>query len=89
MTEELERKLTRLARETERLGPRPGFDARVFAALEVESAPSFGVAVVRFGRAMLAVAALSAVVGATIGFASQRAADEAVAMTSSMEDLDW
>lgn len=89
MAEDLEMKLSRLAKETERVGPRAGFSQRVFAALDAEAAPSFGAAVVRFGRGMLAVAALSAVVGVTIGVVTQRAADEAVAMATGVEDLDW
>lgn len=89
MADDLDRMLARLADETEPLRPRPGFNQRVLASLNVDVAPSFSAGVVRFGRAMLAVAALSAVVGATVGFVNQRAADEAVAMTSSVEDLDW
>jgi len=89
MSEDLELKLQRLARKTERIGPVPGFTERVLAAVHTESAQSFGAGVVRFGKAMLAVAAVSAVVGVTVGFASQHAADEALAATSSMEDFDW
>jgi hypothetical protein len=89
MAEDLELTLSRLRKETERLGPGPHFGARVFEALRVESVPTFGAGVVRFGRAMLAVAALSALVGATVGLMSEQAADESLAMTSGLEDLNW
>lgn len=89
MTDDLDRKLARLGAATERLAPAPGFAQRVLAAVDEEGAPTFGRGVVRFGKAMLAVAALSAVLGVTIGFASDRSADEALATTFGMEDLDW
>jgi hypothetical protein len=86
---DLESKLARLGRETERLGPNPGFADRVVLAIGRDGAPSFGTGVVRFGKTMLAVAALCAVAGAMFGWASERAADEAVAMTFDSEELDW
>jgi|GraSoiStandDraft_23_1057293.scaffolds.fasta_scaffold1463454_1 hypothetical protein len=89
MAEDFEAKLSRLARQTERLGPGPGFTERVLVALERDRPPSFGAGVVRFGRAALAIAALSAVVGVTVGLVSERTADEAVAATFGAEDLDW
>lgn len=85
---DFESKLSRLRGETERLGPRPGFTERVIVAVDQDRRPSFGVGVVRFGRTMLAVAALCAVGGVTFGWASQRSADEALATTFG-EELDW
>lgn len=89
MTDELDSKLARLGGATETLGPRPGFGERVLTAIDAESVASFGSGVVRFGRTMLAIAALSAVVGVTFGFMSERAADEALATSFGMEELDW
>jgi len=89
MAEDLERKLARLGRETERLGPLPGFTERVLLAVDRVAAPTLGAGVVRFGRAMLVVAALCAAVGVTFGWASERDADEALATTFGMEDVDW
>ncbi len=87
--DDFESKLARLSRETERLGPRPGFADRVVLAVDRDVAPSFGTGVVRFGRTMLAIAALCAVAGVTFGWASERAADEALATTFGGEELDW
>ena len=86
---DLESKLARLGRETERLGPHAGFAERVLVAVGREGVPSFGAGVVRFGKTMLAIAALCAVVGATFGLASERAADEALATAFGAEELDW
>lgn len=87
--DDLESKLARLGSETEQLGPRPGFTEQVLLAVGRDGTPNFGAGVVRFGKAMLAVAALCAVAGATFGFASERAADEALATTFGAEELDW
>lgn len=86
---DLESKLARLSKETERLGPRPGFTERVVLAVGRDGVPSFGTGVVRFGKTMLAIAALCAVAGVTFGLASEHAADEALAMTFGAEELDW
>jgi len=89
MADDLDSKLARMAAATERVAPAPGFHQRVHAAIDLDGVPSFGAGVVRFGRAMLAVAAVSAVLGVTIGLMSERAADEALATTFGMEELDW
>jgi hypothetical protein len=89
MTDDLESKLARLGTETMRLSPRPGFTDRVLEAVDREHSSSFGVGVVRFGRTMLAIAALSAVASVTFGLVSAHAADEAVATTVGTEELDW
>jgi hypothetical protein len=89
MADELDSKLALLGAATEGLGPKPGFGERVLAAVNAESVPTFGAGVVRFGRAMLAIAAVSAVLGVTFGFMSEHAADEALATTFGMEELDW
>jgi hypothetical protein len=86
---DLESNLSRLGRETERLGPRAGFAERVLVAVDRDAAPSFGAGVLRFGRTMLGVAALCAIGGVTIGLASEHAADEALATTFGAEELDW
>ena len=85
---DLESKISRLRRDTEGLGPQQGFTERVLIAVDRDHARSFGAGVVRFGRTMLAIAALSAVAGITFGMVNQRAADEAVATTFG-EELDW
>jgi hypothetical protein len=89
MSHDLDSKFARLAASTEPLAPAPGFNERVLAAVGADRAPNFGAGVVRFGRAMLAVAALSAVLGVTFGLLSERAADEALATTIGIEDVAW
>jgi hypothetical protein len=86
---DIDSKLARLGKETERLAPRGAFTESVMLAVSRGGAPSFGASVVRFGKTMLAVAALCAVAGVTFGLASERAADEALATTFGAEEFDW
>jgi len=79
-------RLSRLARATEALGPSAGFVGRVLAAVEGDREPGWREGVVRFGRAMLAVAALSALAGLAVAFESERSADLDLAMTYGMEE---
>jgi hypothetical protein len=81
--------MERLAAATASLGPTRGFEDRVLAAIGPPRTPSWDQSVVRFGRVMLAVAALSAVTGAIFGFRSLSAETEESAIAYGMEELDW
>lgn len=89
MNDRLDGELERLSALTAGLEPGRGFEDRVLAALGTSRAPSWDVGVLRFGRVMLAVAALSAVTGAIVGFHSQSTETEASATLYGMEELDW
>jgi hypothetical protein len=85
----LDRELERLKLATEPLRASNGFVDRVLAGIESVRLPAWDENVIRFGRAMLVVAALSAVAATVIGVRSQRAEAEAFASTYGMEDVDW
>jgi hypothetical protein len=74
---EVDRELSRLAKATEGIGPRPGFSARVMDAVHREQSWTFGVP--RAFRRVAAAFALAAV--AAVGFAvvSDRDLDETAA----------
>jgi hypothetical protein len=87
--ETLDLEFERLKLATEPLRASPGFIERVLSGIESVRAPGWDENVVRFGRAMLVVAALSAVAATVVGVRSQRAEAEAFASTYGMEDVDW
>lgn len=90
--DELEAELGRLAGATERLRPTAGFRARVLAAVVATEAPrDWRAGVVRFGGAMLAVAALSAIASLFVALRTDRATDDSVALTygMEMEEAGW
>lgn len=90
MTEQdkdLDARLERIGLMTAGLGPSAGFHDRVFAGLPLDP-PHWGAGVMRFGRAMLAVASLTAVVGIGLAVESDRSTDDAVAATYGLQDLD-
>lgn len=79
----------RLARATANLAPARGFEDRVLAAIGPSRPPSWDQSVLRFGRVMLAVAALSAIGGAFVGFRTLSAETDDNAVAYGMEELDW
>jgi hypothetical protein len=85
----LDGEFERLGAATAALRPVRGFEDRVLAAIGTPRTPSWDAGVLRFGRTMLAVAALSAVTGAVVGFRSLSAETEASATVYGMEELDW
>lgn len=89
MADDFESTLARLSRETDGLGPAPGFADRVVAAAIETTTFGFGAGVVRFGKTMIAIAALSAVAAVALGLQSERAVDEALATSFGAEELDW
>lgn len=86
---DLHEELERLAGATANLAPARGFEDRVLAAIGPSRAPSWDQSVLRFGRVMLAVAALSAVTGAVVGFRTLSAETDDNAVAYGMEELDW
>jgi hypothetical protein len=85
----IERELARLAAATEAVRPRAGFEARVLAAVSLERAPGWERGVLRFGKAMLAAAAVSALLSVIAAARTDEPDDDAVAMTYGLEEMDW
>jgi hypothetical protein len=88
MTDDLDRELERLAVATSKVRAGTGFEARVMGSLPDATASRWDASVLRFGKTMLFVAALSAVLGVVLGIQSDREADQATAATYGMEELD-
>jgi hypothetical protein len=84
---DLEQRLARLTRETEPLGPRPGFSARVMQAVAQEP-PGFTTQVFTIGRRLVPAAAV--VLAATVLWAVRMddAFDQALAMSYALE-VEW
>ena len=87
--DDLDERLTRLARSTEPLKPGPGFQARVRGALRREREGDSRRLFVRAGRSVLAGAAL--VAAFVVAFAADRshAADESMAIQYGVIEVDW
>lgn len=87
---DLNRDLERLGAATAEVRPSHGFEARVMAAITTTpSPPTWEHGVLRFGRAMLVVAGLSAVTATIVGWQSVSAETEASATAYGMEELEW
>jgi hypothetical protein len=89
MEDDLDRELGRLAAATAGVRPSPGFVRRVASAIEPLRAPGFGDGVMRFGKAMLAIATLSAAFAVFAGVRSEHKSADAFASAYWMEDFDW
>jgi hypothetical protein len=87
--DDVDRTLGRLAAGTAALRPTRGFEDRVLAAVGTNRTPGWDHNVLRFGKVMLAIAALSAVTGSIVGFRSLSAETDASATAYGMEELDW
>jgi len=93
--ESMDERLGRLARETERVGPRPGFDLRVMAAIGAEVAarmePGWIAGVISTSRRALFAAALAAVVGVLLATTGARSTDEELAAdyTAVGMEIEW
>lgn len=85
----LDQELERLAAATGPLHPRAGFNARVLAAVASDRAPGWERGVLRFGKGMLAAAAISALLSVIAATRSDTSDDDTVAMTYGMEEADW
>jgi hypothetical protein len=86
--EDVEARLARLSRETEALGPSPGFNARVMAAIDREEPAGFVDALWASSRRLLPIAALAAAVAVVWAVQSHGTADDALAITYGSVDLD-
>ncbi|HEX4476093.1 MAG TPA: hypothetical protein VH142_13500 [Polyangiaceae bacterium] len=87
--DDLDLELSRLQGATEALHATRGFTDRVLAAIDALRVPEWGDGILKFGKAILVVAALSAVAATVVGIRSQRAETETLASTYGMEDFDW
>jgi hypothetical protein len=74
---EVDRELSRLAKATVGIGPRPGFGARVMEAIDRQ--PTWTMALPRAFRRFAAVAALAAVAGLSFAIVVDRDIDETAA----------
>ena len=86
--EDVEARLARLSRETEALGPSPGFNARVMAAIDREEPAGFIDALWASSRRLLPIAALAAAVAVVWAVQSSGTVDDALAITYGSVDLD-
>ena len=83
--------LARLARATDGVRPRPGFEDRVMRAVGASSAGgrTWFDDVLVSARRLVPALAVVAVVGVWWAVASDRAADDAVAASSDAVDVEW
>jgi hypothetical protein len=88
VSDDFDAELARLASATADLRPKPGFEERVLAGLPSARDARWDVSVLRFGKALLVVAALSAVIGVVVGVQSDRDEEQTTASTYGMEELD-
>lgn len=86
--EEVDAKLSRLAKETAALGPSGGFTARVMAAVEREQPLGLIEALWMSSRRLLPIAALAAAAAVVWAVESQTSVDDALAVTYGAMDLD-
>jgi hypothetical protein len=86
--EEVDAKLSRLAKETAALLPTGGFTARVMAALEREQPLGLIEALWTSSRRLLPIAALAAAAAVVWAVESQTSVDDALAVTYGAMDLD-
>jgi hypothetical protein len=85
----LDTTFSRLSAATAGIRPSIGFNDRVLLALTSIHVPEWGDGILKFGKTVLVVAALSAVTATIVGLKSQRAETEAFASTYATEDFDW
>jgi hypothetical protein len=86
--EDLEARLARLARETEALGPKPGFSAKVMAAIDREEPGGFVDALWASSRRLLPIAALAAAVAVVWAVENRGTFDDALAVSYGSVDFD-
>ncbi len=86
--ESLEQRLERLGGATAGLRPRGGFNDRVMRAARA-SQPGVFDAVVRSARAMVPVALMAAVLATGWAVRTDRAADQALASSFDVMEMEW
>jgi hypothetical protein len=93
--ESIDDRMKRLAKATDSLRPRPGFEGHVMAAIQAEAfahlSPSWLSGVVLSSRRVLMTAALAAVAGLAVAAVGDRSANEslAAAYTAVQMEIDW
>jgi hypothetical protein len=85
----VEAELAELARRTDALRPRPGFQARVLNAVRAERTSSFHSGLLGSGRRVLPAAALAAVLSVIWAVASESSANAALAVVDDPVELAW
>jgi hypothetical protein len=86
--EEIDAKLSRLAKETAAIRPSGGFTAKVMAAIEREHPLGLVEALWTSSRRLLPIAALAAAAAVVWAVESQTSVDDALAVTYGAMDLD-
>ncbi|HMI84634.1 MAG TPA: hypothetical protein VK550_11100 [Polyangiaceae bacterium] len=88
--EDIDRRLDRLARATEGIGPRPDFSARVARAIEGEQRGGLLVELGRPARRILPALALAAAVSLVWAVESDQAFDDALSVyADETVELEW
>jgi hypothetical protein len=83
-----ERELSRLLTATDALRPRPGFNARVLAALSRENAPGFIELTLSSSRRVLPIALLAAALATVWAVQSDRSVDDELTASSGSLELE-
>lgn len=86
--EDVDARLARLSRETDALGPTPGFNARVMAAIEREEPAGHLDALWASSRRLLPIAAFAAAIAVGWAVQNRAAVDDALAASYGSVDLD-
>ena len=88
--EDIDARLARLARETEKVGPRPDFGARVARAIEAEQRGGWLLDLGRPARRILPALALAAAVSLVWAVESDLAFDDALSLyADETVELEW
>jgi hypothetical protein len=85
----LDRRLRELARLTDSIRARPGFDARVLAAVAAEVPLGLGVEIVRSARLFLPLALAVAVLSLGWALRSEGSVDSDLAAAEQPLELEW
>ncbi len=87
--QDIEARLTRLARSTEAVVPSEWFTDRVMVAIDSKREPEWNSTIVRMSRVALPVAALAASIALMWAVASEHTWEEALAVSSGQTELEW
>ena len=88
-TDRVSRRLAELGRRTEALAPRPGFGARVMAAVAAEAAGTFRRELARSARWFVPFALALAVLSVGWAARADRVSSEAFAAAEQRSELEW
>jgi hypothetical protein len=86
---DIEQHLSRLARETRGIGPRPNFNLRVMDAVAAEAGTGFLDGLWSSSRRFLPVAAFAAAIAVAAALQGQSTVDDALAASYGTQELEW